>query len=84
MNINSLLTASVDKFIPGMKGATLANYVEFKDFVKDADGQIIGSKLYDRIANKEYIVKSKVVVNCGGIFGDNIRLKDNPNATPRI
>jgi hypothetical protein len=35
MNINSLLTASIDKFIPGMKGATLANYVEFKDFIKD-------------------------------------------------
>jgi len=29
MNLNTLFTAAVDEFIPGMKGATLANYVEF-------------------------------------------------------
>jgi hypothetical protein len=29
MNLNTLFTASVDEYIPGMKGATLANYVEF-------------------------------------------------------
>lgn len=36
MNLHALLTASVDGFIPGMKGATLANYVEFQSFTKDA------------------------------------------------
>lgn len=35
MNLHALLTASVDGFIPGMKGATLANYTEFIDFVKN-------------------------------------------------
>jgi hypothetical protein len=29
MNLHALLTASIEGFIPGMKGATLANYVEF-------------------------------------------------------
>jgi len=29
MNLHALLTASIDGFIPGMKGTTLANYVEF-------------------------------------------------------
>jgi len=28
-----------------MKGATLANYCEFKDFIKDKDGKIIGARL---------------------------------------
>jgi hypothetical protein len=29
MNLHALLTASIEGFIPGMKGTTLANYVEF-------------------------------------------------------
>jgi hypothetical protein len=35
MNLNSLFTAAVDDYNPGMKGATLANYVELKSFIKD-------------------------------------------------
>jgi hypothetical protein len=30
MNLHALLTASIEGFIPGMKGATLANYVDFQ------------------------------------------------------
>jgi hypothetical protein len=36
MNLNALLTSSIEGFIPGMKGANLANYVEFKDYIKNA------------------------------------------------
>jgi hypothetical protein len=36
MNLNALLTASIEGFIPGMKGANLANYVEFRDYIKNA------------------------------------------------
>lgn len=57
-------------------GATLANYVEFKDYVKDDSGKIIGAKLFDTIAKKEFNVKSKVVVNCAGIHADELRLND--------
>lgn len=67
MNLNCLFTASIDEFYPGMKGATLANYCEFLDFVKDDNGKIIGAKLKDRITNKVFEIKSKVVVNCTGI-----------------
>jgi hypothetical protein len=28
MNLHALMTASIESFIPGMKGANLANYVE--------------------------------------------------------
>ncbi len=35
MNLNTLFTAAVDNYIPGMVGATLANYVEFTEFIKD-------------------------------------------------
>ena len=70
MNINTILTASVYKYMPGMKGATLANYIEFRDFVKDDAGKIIGEKLWVTNENKEIIVNSKVVVNCTGIHAD--------------
>ena len=43
MNLNTLFTAAVDNYHPGMKGATLANYVEFVDFIKDSEGKITGA-----------------------------------------
>lgn len=66
MNLNCLFTSSIDKYHPGMQGATLANYVQFVDFIKE-DGKIVGAKLNDTIAKKEFEVRSKVVVNCAGI-----------------
>lgn len=70
MNINSLLTASIDKFIPGMKGATLANYVEFKDFIKNEEGKITGAKLHDQVSGKEFNVDCTTIINCTGIYAD--------------
>jgi hypothetical protein len=35
----SLFTSSLDGFIPGMQGSTLANYCELKEFKKDKDGK---------------------------------------------
>ena len=67
MNINCLLTTSIDGFAPGMKGSTLANYVEFKDYVKDEEGKIKGAVLYDTLSKKEFSVKCKVIVNCAGV-----------------
>lgn len=57
-----------------MKGCDIANYVEFIDFIKDKEGTIIGAKLRDNIAKKEFEVKSKMVVNCTGVFGDELRI----------
>jgi glycerol-3-phosphate dehydrogenase len=75
MNLNSLFTASIDDYIPGMKGATLGNYVEFKDFVKDADGKITGAVCVDKMDPKAtpFTVKAKVVVNCAGVHADSLR-----------
>jgi glycerol-3-phosphate dehydrogenase len=73
-----LLTASIDDFNPGMKGSILANYVEFRNFIKNSEtGKIEGAILFDKIKNKEYKVKSKVVVNCAGIHADELRKKDD-------
>ena len=48
MNLNTLLTSAVDEYIPGMKGATLANYVEFIEYIKDEQGKIIGALCLDK------------------------------------
>ena len=80
----TLFTASVDKYIAGMQGATLANYTEFKDFIKNDQGKITGLVVQDSIAKKEIKINSKVVINCTGANADELRLKDNPNETKRI
>ena len=86
MNLNSLFTAAVDGFHSGMTGATLANYVELKSFLKDDKGNIIGGMCVDKLdpEGKEFPVKAKVVVNCAGVHADNIRQMDNPEAEKRI
>ena len=35
MNLNSLFTATIDEYVPGMQGISLANYVQFNEFIKD-------------------------------------------------
>ncbi len=53
-----------------MKGATLGNYVEFKDFIKDKDGKVTGAVLFDKLKNKQFNVKCKALVNCAGVHAD--------------
>lgn len=78
------MTASIDNYLPGMKGTTLANYMEFRDFIKDPEGKIQGAIIYDKLKKKEYHINSKVVVNCSGIHADVVRMKDNPKAESRM
>lgn len=40
--LNALLTSTIDKYNFGFKGSNIANYVTFKDFVKDKNGKITG------------------------------------------
>lgn len=84
MGLNSILTSSVEKFHPGLSGSTIANYVEFVDFIKNEEGKITGAKLTDTVTNKSFDVKCKAVANCTGIFSDDIRKADNPEAKNRM
>jgi len=82
MNLNCLFTAAVDNYIPGMTGATLANYVELKSLIKDAQGKIVGAMCVDKLdpSRAEFPVRAKVVVNCAGVHADEIRQMDRPEA----
>lgn len=83
MGLNSLFTSSVDGYCKGMKGTSLVNYMEFKEFLKK-DGKIVGAKIVDKLNGKELIVHAKCVVNCTGVHADEIRLLDNPEETKRV
>lgn len=82
--IQTLMTSTVDFYIPGMKGAVLGNYIECIGLVKDSNGKIEGVKLRDKFDGKEFSVKASTVVNCAGIFSDAIRLMDNPSEKRRM
>ena len=82
--IMSILTSTIEEYDQGMKGANIANYVSFDEFIKDQQGKIIGAKVKDELNGKEFEIKSKAVVNCTGVFADKIRIKDDPDAKMRM
>ena len=85
MCLNSLFTAAIEDYIPGQRGATLANYVEMVELVKDSEGKITGAICVDTMNPAEkFEVKAKVVVNCAGVFADEVRKMASEELTPRI
>jgi glycerol-3-phosphate dehydrogenase len=82
--LDNILTATLDEYIPGMKGANILNYTAFKNFTKNGLGKINGVILQDQITKKEFTVKTRCVVNCTGIHSDQIRKIDDPSVEPRM
>lgn len=68
-----LLTAS-------LQGQNIINYVEVKSLLKNEAGKITGVTVVDKVAERQFDIKGKVVVNATGCYADNLRLMDNPNA----
>jgi glycerol-3-phosphate dehydrogenase len=65
-------------------GATLVNYTEAVDFVRDEGGFITGVVLSEREAQRTYTVRAKVVVNATGIFTDETRRLAEPGAQAMV
>ncbi|MCP5061442.1 MAG: glycerol-3-phosphate dehydrogenase/oxidase [Ignavibacteriae bacterium] len=61
------------------QGATLLNYIKVTSLIKD-DEVVCGLNAIDVESNKEYKLKSKVVINATGVFTDSIRKMDDSNA----
>ena len=84
MVLLALLTASLNGYIPGMKGAILLNYTELVSFVKNEHGIIRAVTLRDRITSQIFTVRAKYFVNATGSQSDSVRKLDNPEAQPRL
>ena len=84
MNMDTILTSTVDKYQKGFTGANVINYMSFENFIKDEEGKIVGADLYDKISDKHYKVKASCVVNCTGVFADKIRKLDDPTVPRRV
>ena len=54
MNMDLILTSTVDNYVPGMKGSNVVNYTEVKSLLKDEKGAIIGVQVIDKLTKKEY------------------------------
>jgi len=65
------------------QGATLLNYFKVTGLTK-TDGRISGVKAIDQESQKEYILRSKVVINATGVFVDDILQLDKPAAKPTV
>lgn len=60
-------------------GACVKNYTKAEEFFYK-DGKIDAIKVYDKIENRSYMVKSKCVINASGLFVDKLRKRDDQNA----
>lgn len=73
-----LARAAVDQ------GATVLNYFSLSGFIKNDAGKILGIYCKDQAGGREYKVLSKLVINAGGVFSDEIRMMDQPGCRPGI
>lgn len=65
-------------------GANTLNYTQFNEFLKDDKGNLNGVVAEDRISGEKYHVKGKSIINCTGIFADQIRSVGNKDCQERI
>lgn len=72
-NLAIALTAS--KF-----GATMLNYFEVVELLKDVNGKVTGAVLKDELSQVSYSIKAKSVLFCGGPFTDELRKLENPDS----
>ena len=63
-----------------MEGACVCNKVELISLIKNDSGKITGAVVKDLLSGKSITVNTKLVINTTGVFIDEIRKMDDPNA----
>ena len=64
-------------------GATVLNYFEVEQLLKDSNGKLYGVKAKDLETNESYEIKAKSVVNATGPFADKIlEMDEDPQGLP--
>lgn len=65
-------------------GGTVLNYFRVNGFVKDEAGKIQGVDAIDTLTGKEFLIKSRLVINATGVFADEIHRMDDRNSVATI
>ncbi|MFN3265287.1 MAG: glycerol-3-phosphate dehydrogenase/oxidase [Deinococcales bacterium] len=65
------------------KGAAITNYTPVKSLLHSGD-KVVGAVVLDLESGREIEVYAKAVINATGVFTDNIRRMDDPEATSII
>ena len=65
-------------------GGTALNYCAVQALLKDAHGRLTGVRAADLETSTAYELRAKTVVNATGIFVDEVRRLDEPNARPLV
>lgn len=60
-------------------GGIAYNYHNVTNIYKDSNNKINGLKVLDKLNNRTYEIKCRVLINATGIFADNILNLDNPH-----
>jgi glycerol-3-phosphate dehydrogenase len=70
------------------EGADIANYCEVIQLLRQdqsdgsstTKGKVIGARIKDWLSGKEFEVKAKTILFCGGPFTDELRKMEDPNS----
>lgn len=65
------------------QGGTVLNYTAVTGLMK-ANGRVAGVKAREAESGAEWSIPGRVVINATGVFADDIRQMDRPDATPMI
>lgn len=66
------------------QGGTLANYVDVVGLRKNPAGFVSCVRAIDRESRETFEIDARVVVNCTGVFTDEVRQLDDPGSTSMI
>ena len=66
------------------RGGVVLNYFKVSGLLKDNAGKINGVTAKDLVTDKDYLLKSKLVINATGVFADSIAKMDNPGSKPSL
>ncbi|MGB1090218.1 MAG: FAD-dependent oxidoreductase, partial [Schleiferiaceae bacterium] len=48
------------------------------------EAEVVGAKVQDALSNDVFEVRAKVIINCTGVFADDVLKMDNPEAKATI
>jgi len=66
------------------QGAALLNYCRVEGLEKDGEGYVTGVRAIEQETGVEFQTQARVVLNATGVFTDELRRMDDPEASPMI